>query len=121
MRRFYSLIVPVLALTLAGCKDDGSVSPQYQAPAAFDIILDDSQLQDLNNQIVACAQSNELDSQTASRLALIVSILRFTPMNDAKTEALLQALQLQVEHANGISAACQSQLNGTLESLLLQV
>jgi hypothetical protein len=71
--------------------------------------------------VVGCAVTGNLDYQRASHMALLISILRFTPSeSSSKTEALLGAIALQIENAQrkgDISPACYAQLTGTIESI----
>lgn len=116
----------VAALTFTGCGDQGPTEPptpvvQRDAVPGTGNPAIDEQLVVLNNQVVACATNGELDYQTASRIALLTSILRFTPSPDEKTMALLQAIELQLQHSqnkDNVSTQCFTQLNATIDGIM---
>jgi hypothetical protein len=125
MRVLSSTALVVAALAAAACSDVSPAEPITAAafaavPGTGDPAVD-AGLETLNNQVVGCAVTGNLDEQRASRLALLISILRFTPSeSSSKTEALLGAIALQIENAQrqgDISPACYAQLTGTIESI----
>ena len=81
----------------------------------------DNELANLNNQVVGCAVTGNFDYDRASRVALLISTLRFSPSgSDNKTEALLGAIAQQIENAQrqgDISPACYAQLTGTIATI----
>ena len=81
----------------------------------------DAQLQNFNNQVVVCANTNQLEPKRASHMALLTSVVRFTPgSNGNKASAIVGALGNQIDQAerkDEISPACAAQLRATLASL----
>jgi hypothetical protein len=125
MRVFASVVVLSGALAAAACSDatpsEPLPTPSYAPVPGTGNPAVDAALATLNNQVVGCALSGNLDHQRASHLALLIAILRFTPGGSSnKTEALLRAITLQIQHAqrkDEISPACVAQLTGTIESI----
>lgn len=123
--KILSFALPVILFATA-CGDGDPLQPQtVQAPQLAAVAgtgnpETDAQLAALNNQIVACVQSGELEYRRASTLALFTAILRYTPSSSSKVAALLQALALQIQHAQRqgeISDACAQRLSSMAESI----
>jgi hypothetical protein len=124
--RFYSLaLVLVGSLAPVACSDATPSEPV--SSASFDVVPGtgnpavDAELQNLNNEVVGCAVTNNLDYDRASHIALLTSVLRFSPSgSDNKTEALLGAIAIQIENAQRrgeISPACYAQLTSRLDTI----
>jgi hypothetical protein len=128
MRVYASIIAIVAGIAAAACSDATPAEP-LSAPATVSLAAVpgtgnpavDSELATLNNQVVGCAITGNLDPDSASRIALLTAILRFTPSgSDNKTEALLGAIAQQIENAQRkgeISPACYAQLTSTIGSI----
>jgi hypothetical protein len=125
MRVPAAVVVLAGALAVAACSEGTPSEPVLTSsfaavPGTGDPAID-SALATLNNQVVGCAVTGNLDYERASHIALLLSILRFTPSeSDSKTEALLGAIAIQIENAQRkgeISPACEAQLTGTIESI----
>ena len=124
--RGYLFLLPALLLIGAACDSptplDIAATRDIQrdvVPGTGDPAID-ALLQTFNNEVVACANNSELDYQTASRLALISAILRFTPTPEQKLDALVQALLLQIENARKrgtITESCAATLTATLNQI----
>jgi hypothetical protein len=125
MRKRASIVLLVAALAPVGCSDVTPFEPV--AATAFAVVPGtgdpavDSELANLNNQVVGCAVTGNFDYDRASRVALLISTLRFSPSgSDNKTEALLGAIAQQIENAQrqgDISPACYAQLTGTIATI----
>ena len=126
MRVLASFLILGVALMPVACSDVTPSEPVASAPALAVVPgtgnpAVDAALTNLNNQLVGCAVTGNLDYDRASRIALLVSILRFTPSGSSnKTLALLSAIAQQIENAQRqgeISPACYAQLTGTTQSI----
>jgi hypothetical protein len=124
--RLYSLAVAlVAALATVGCSDATPFEPA--SSTSFDVVPGtgnpavDAELQNFNNEVVGCAVTDNLDFDSASHIALLTSVLRFSPSgSDNKTEALLGAIANQIENAQRkgeISPACYAQLTSRLDTI----
>jgi len=124
MRVRASFVVLVAGLASFACSD---VTPSEPVAGAFAVVPGtgspavDTELATLSNQVVGCAVTGNLDYDHASRMALLISTLRFSPGGSSnKTVALLGAIVQQIENAqrkDQISPACYAQLTGTIASI----
>lgn len=124
MRRY--LAVVLFGVGLAGCDSAGPLETEQTLEVQAGLVPGtgnpaiDALLQSFNNEVVACATNGELDSRTASTLALLTSILRFTPTPEQKLDALVGALLIQIENAQrkgGVSPGCAESLTAILQSI----